>query len=137
MLGSPTGSVLLTIALGTLAIIAGCESDAKWVDDRLDKILETSATDIGGNAEVPPVDGWMAGTGTAFPPDRPIDNRPPTNNPSAEDLYYQAMTEVEKDADSIIERMQEMAVPPEDAVVLTLEASIKYATKHALDYVNA
>ena len=127
---------LLLACLTSYGLI-GCESDPKWVDTRLQSVLDESAGDIGGNAETPSPDGWMADTGTAFPPDRPIDNLPPTDNPSAEELRYQAQSEIDADAQSVIERMQAMGQAAQDAPLLDLEDAIKYATTNALSYINA
>ena len=130
-------SICLSAALSGSLVFMGCESDNQWVDSRLDRVLDESTVDVGGDAEAPGSSGWMSDTGTAFPKDRPIDNRPPTDNPPASELQYQAQTELEEDADSIVQRMQSMTVVPEGAEVLTLESSIKYATLNSLDYISA
>ena len=118
-------------------LLCGCESNSKWVDDRLDTILAESDGDIGGNNRIPETEGWMAGSGTPFPENRAIDNVPPTDNPPASDLRFKGQDFTEQDADEIIERMKAMGEAPPDAIKLTLEESIRYATEHALDYVNA
>ena len=127
----------LTLSCLLTGVVVGCESNSKWVDDRLDVILDQSANDIGGDSDVPETDGWMAGSGTPFPENREIDNRPPTDNPAASELRFKGQTFTEEDADEIIERMKMMEEPPENAIPLTLDSSIKYATEHALDYINA
>ncbi|MED5506654.1 MAG: hypothetical protein VX684_02315, partial [Planctomycetota bacterium] len=86
-------------------VVAGCQSDAEWVDQRLDRVLDASSDDIGGDSRVPDTDGWMAGAGNAFPPDRLVDNHPPTDNPPAEELRFKGQSFTEADADQIIERM--------------------------------
>ena len=118
-------------------VFVGCESNSEWVDDRLDVILDQSGTDIGGDNRIPETEGWMAGSGTPFPENRAIDNRPPTDNPAASELRFKGQSFTEQDADEIIERMKAMEEPPANAVELTLDSSIKYATEHALDYLNA
>ena len=128
--------VLTTSGLLSL-LLCGCESNSKWVDDRLDTILAESDGDIGGNNRIPETEGWMAGSGTPFPENRAIDNVPPTDNPPASDLRFKGQDFTEQDADEIIERMKAMGEAPPDAIKLTLEESIRYATEHALDYVNA
>ena len=128
--------VLTTSGLLSL-VLCGCESNSKWVDDRLDTILAESDGDIGGNNRIPETEGWMAGSGTPFPENRAIDNVPPTDNPPASDLRFKGQDFTEQDADEIIERMKAMGEAPPDAIKLTLEESIRYATEHALDYVNA
>ena len=127
------------IVLNGLAfcIFWGCESDPEWVDSRLQTVLDQSAEDIGGDAETPPVDGWMADTGTAFPPDRPIDNLPPTDNPSADELQFKAQSEIDADAQSVVRRMQMMGEVSDDAQILALENAIEFATLNSLDYINA
>ncbi|MDG2029717.1 MAG: TolC family protein [Phycisphaerales bacterium] len=130
-------SICLAGILACLVLSLGCESDNQWVDSRLNRVLDASSEDVGGNSDVPETSGWMSGSGTAFPKDRPIDNKPHTDNPPAADLQYQAQTELEEDADSIVRRMQSMAVVPDDAEVLTLESSIKFATLNSLDYISA
>ena len=124
-------SGLLVLSFG------GCESNSKWVDQRLDTILAESDGAIGGNNRIPETEGWMAGSGTPFPQNRAIDNTPPTDNPPASELRFKGQNFTEQDADEIIERMKAMGEAPPDAIKLTLEESIRYATEHALDYVNA
>ena len=135
----PKTALKTTLATAALLLLSsvGCESNSRWVDDRLDNILAESGGDIGGDNRIPETDGWMAGSGTPFPDDRAIDNRPPTDNPPAADLRFQGQTFTEQDADEIIERMTAMAEPSADAIQMTLESAIKYATDHSLDYVNA
>jgi hypothetical protein len=130
-------SICLGCAFSWSILLLGCESNSQWVDSRLDQVLDESSMDIGGNSDVPSTSGWMSGTGTAFPEDRAIDNRPPTENPAAAELQYQAQTELEEDADSIVKRMQSMTFVSEGAEILTLESSIKYATLNSLDYISA
>ena len=83
---------LLRKALATSGVLtlllSGCESNSKWVDDRLDTILAESDGDIGGNNRIPETEGWMAGSGTPFPDNRAIDNVPPTDNPPASELPF-------------------------------------------------
>ena len=131
------GIIALLHLTGVLVALMGCESDPQWVDERLERVLDETTGEIGGDSTQPQVTGWMSESGTAFPPDRQVDEAPSTVNPTAEELRYQAMTELEGDAESIVERMQSMNLIPEDAEVLTLEQSIRHATKHALDYVTA
>ena len=131
----PGPFLIVTCLLG--GIVAGCERNTKWVDDRLDVILEQSGSDIGGDNRIPDTEGWMAGSGNPFPENRAIDNRPPTENPPADDLRFKGQSFTERDADAIIERMKVMEEPPDNAMSLTLDSSIKYATEHALDYLNA
>lgn len=121
----------------TLCILVGCESDSKWVDSHLETVLQESSRDIGGDTELPPVDGWMAGTGTAFPPDRPIDEQPPTDNPTASELRFQAQSAIDEDALSIVERIQAMGTIPENAQLVDLKEALRYATLNALEYINA
>ena len=129
---------LRSLATVTVCVVmAGCQSDAEWVDQRLDRVLDASSGDIGGDSQVPDTDGWMAGAGNAFPPDRLVDNHPPTDNPPAEELRFKGQNFTEADADQIIERMTAMEEPDPDALNLSLEGAIKYATVHAIDYINA
>lgn len=137
MLDAISNATIRGLGPALVLIAVGCESNDQWVDERLDRILEASAGDLGGDAEVPETSGWMAGTGTAFPEIRSIDDRPPTDNPPAEELQYRAQSELQEDADSIILRMQSMSAVPEDAERLTIESSIRFATRNALDYINA
>ena len=130
-------SICLSLGICGSLVFVGCESDDQWVDSRLDRVLDESSMDIGGDAEAPSSTGWMSGTGTAFPKDRSVDNRPPTDNPPASELQYQAQTELQEDADSIVQRMQSMTVVQEGAEILTLASSIKYATLNSLDYISA
>jgi hypothetical protein len=131
------GPAFILGSLTALGALMSCESEPTWVDDRLERVLKESEGEIGGNAVTPEPSGWMQGSGTAFPEIRAQDSTPMTRNPPASQLQFDAMTELEEDAESIVKRMQSMSIEPEDARVLTLEESIKFATENAFDYINA
>lgn len=134
---TPTLVALLLMQGSVIALLSSCASEPKWVDSRLETVLQESSRDIGGDAETPGVDGWMADTGTAFPPDRSIDGSPPTDNPPADELRFQAQSAIDDDARSVVERIQAMAEVPEDARLLDLPESLRFATLNALEYINA
>jgi outer membrane protein TolC len=131
------GPAFILGSLTALGALMSCESEPTWVDGRLERVLKESEGEIGGDAVTPDPSGWMQGAGTAFPEIRAQDSTPMTRNPPASQLQFDAMTELEEDAESIVRRMQSMSIEPEDAQILTLEESIKFATQNAFDYINA
>ncbi|HAW95534.1 MAG TPA: hypothetical protein DCX60_04590 [Phycisphaerales bacterium] len=122
---------------GGILLSCGCGSDTQWVDHNLDRVLLESARDMGTEAPVPGDEGWMSGAGTAFPDDRLIDNSPPTDNPPAEDLRFMPQDAIDRDADRVAQRINDMSEPPADAMELGLVEAIQFATTNSLEYVNA
>ena len=128
---------LLLVTATSMVMLSACESNPEFVDERLEQVMNETTRSIGGDAESPPVSGWMQNSGTAFPENRRVDNDPDTENPSADELQYEAMNELEGDAQSIIARMQSVAEVPEGARTIDLESAIQYATYNSLDYMTA
>ncbi len=133
---SLTGVFLATMTGGVI-LLQGCASDTQWVDEKLDRVLFESSRDMGSEAPVPSDQGWMSGSGTAFPDNRLIDNTPPTDNPSAEDLRFMPQDAIDQDANRVAQRISDMSEPPPDAVRIGLVEAIQFATTNSLEYVNA
>jgi len=129
--------VLLLVPTTSVLWLSACQSDQGLVDERLESVMRETTARIGGDALAPGTTGWMEGSGTAFPHDTLTASEPRTENPAAEDLQYQAMTELEEDAESIVTRMQSATELPAGAQIVDLETAIRYATFNSLDYMTA
>jgi outer membrane protein TolC len=133
---SSLNGLFLTILGGGL-FLSGCASDTQWVDEKLDRVLLESSRDMGTETRVPSDQGWMGGSGTAFPENRLIDNSPPTDNPPAEDLRFMPQDAIDRDADRVAQRISDMSDPPANAMRIGLVEAIQFATTNSLEYVNA
>jgi outer membrane protein TolC len=129
--------VFLTSLCGGSLLVSGCGSDTQWVDEKLDRVLLESSRDMGTEAPVPSDQGWMGGSGTAFPENRLIDNSPPTDNPPAEDLRFMPQDAIDRDADRVAQRISDMSEPPANTMRMGLVEAIQFATINSLEYVNA
>ena len=128
---------LASTLLATAVLHAGCDSQMKTIDRRTEAVLLSAAEDVGGGVLVPRAGTKAFHEGDPFPEDGPERYRPPTRNPGAEDLRYEAQPPNTEDLEQAAARIQAQGALPEDAERFDLRDALRYALDHSVAYLNA
>jgi outer membrane protein TolC len=123
---SITCSTLLLLALFAAA---GCGSEMRRIDRKVDALLAQTTRNIGASVEPRSRAGEMAA-----PPDRAeqIDEHPPTVNPDAESLSFTSADA--REAEQVIQRLEGYSEMPEDSLRMNLSAALAYAVHDSREF---
>ncbi len=120
-----------------VTVLNGCETGLQRLDRETNARLQTSAEQLAGGSIYPAFDASRYESGSKFP-DFPEDaSTPPTTNPEATALRFEAVPTVKEDAATITARFERMSTEDPDAKLLTFDGSIAYALEHSEEYLTA
>jgi outer membrane protein TolC len=129
--GVAPGRAALLVA--GLVFLAGCESPFQRIDRRATQLLVETNEALGPETGVPRPD-WPAGKKP--PKQRSADllnEHPSTVNPSSERIVFTPA----RDGDSVMQRLEDYAQTPENAVEMDLHDGLAYAIQHSREYRSA
>lgn len=139
----PNRSLAITIALSCvlagasmamLLVSTGCDSGLSRVDRHTDALLREANKDVGPDTVVPVYDPEGFYEGRSFPRDSGDLERPDTNNPGASDLVFVARPESDDEINSVINRLEQENLVPDDAMILTPDKAMELAVNQSLEY---
>ena len=134
---SRCASATLLAALTACTLLASCDSGMQRIDRETNDRLRSSAEQLGGGSIYPEIDGNRYESGSNFPKYPEDVSRPPTENPPAAALRFEAIPTVKEDAASITRRFEKMSANDPAAKTLTFDSSIAYALEHSEEYLTA
>ncbi|MHC4107272.1 MAG: hypothetical protein ACYSTY_04210, partial [Planctomycetota bacterium] len=111
-------------ALFTAMVVGGCESGLERIDRKVDALLVERSSSLGPDALAPTIEPLPAGDVTPYSGRDVTTDEPPTINPSAEQIPYQA---VDEEAQVLIDRLRAYTEMPEDARQMDLGEALAYA----------
>lgn len=132
---------LLRAISGAAAVVAclcsGCYPGLDAIDKETANRIQQAADHTGTPSQPVLPDIRSKYEGNYFVEDAPNLRAPLTNNPSAKELTFRDRKERELETQAVIGRMQAMGVVPNDALSLTLEASLSFAFRKSFEVQQA
>jgi hypothetical protein len=119
-----------------VAILPSCRDESLVaIDADAERRLREASDSIREPSSVPLLNQTESKyQGTPFTADSPGLNQPPTVNPTAEELDYQARLKQRLDADRVIRQVTSVTPPPPDAERFNLSKSFQYAIRKSVEY---
>jgi len=129
-------TALLPAVLLLATVVASCRDESLLaIDADAERRLREASDSIREPASVPLLNQTESKyQGTPFTADSPGLNQPPTINPTAEELDYQARLKQKLDADRVIREVTSVSPPPPDAERFNLSKSFQYAIRKSIEY---
>ncbi len=130
MNGKPLPLWRPTVLLLAAAWLYGCGSAFERIDTRTNNLLAAASEALGADTIVPRA-AWAVGEDpNAYRADALHDYRPPTANPAANQLRFTS----DGDAESVVRRLDAYAETSLDAIEMTVNDALIYATENAREY---
>jgi outer membrane protein TolC len=128
--GSVAGGWAAALLIAALPWLGGCESAFQRIDRRTSELLAETNTALGEETETPRA-SWAPGEEPARQTsEHLLDHRPPTANPSSDQLRFSPA----RDGDLVMQRLEQYAQKPPEAVEMDLAESLTYAVRHSREY---
>jgi outer membrane protein TolC len=128
--GSGAGWWLAAFVATALPWLGGCESPFQRIDRRTSELLTEANADLGPETRNPGSD-WPPGE---KPPKQASENlteeRPSTVNPTADQMTFSPA----RDGTQVMQRLEDYAQVPSNAVEMDLNESLSYAIQHSREY---
>jgi outer membrane protein TolC len=127
----PTASAwAAALLIAVLPDLGGCESAFQRIDRRTNDLLAEANAQLGPETETPRSD-WPSGEQPEkHASDNLIAERPPTINPTSEQMLFSPA----HDGELVMQRLEQYAQVPPDAIVMDLNEALAYAVRHSREY---
>lgn len=127
---APPGWARAATVLALAALLAGCQSPLRRIDQRVDALMTDRSAALGPAVPAPSIERLHTDPTSVGAAGDPLAETPATTNPDAADLPFTPADE----AQDVIERLEAYNQTPGEALSLDLAGAIAYAIRHGRDY---
>jgi outer membrane protein TolC len=126
----PTLGAAAALLIAALPGLGGCESPFQRIDRRTSELLAETNAQLGPETDTPRLD-WPPGEKPAKQRgENQYDENPPTLNPTAEQMRFSPA----RDGEQVMQRLEQYARMPPNAVEMDLNQALEYAVRHSREY---